>query len=88
MVLTFILCMRILRSRQLSRTQWAKGALLLALPGMLGEALILSDFSETMPRMQLASAGRYGAFLFLLYALVLAVALAMSVRAPSQSESA
>ncbi len=55
---------------------------------MLGEALILSDFSQAMPRMQLASAGRYGAFLFLLYALVLAVALAISVRAPSQSESA
>jgi hypothetical protein len=55
--------------------------LLVAIPGMLGEALLLSNFSAMMPRMQPASAGKYGAFLFATYALVLGIAEIVTLRA-------
>jgi hypothetical protein len=42
---------------------------------------LLSNFSALMPRMQEASAGRYGAFLFATYALVLSVAEIITLRA-------
>ena len=38
---------------------------LLALPGMIGEALVLSHLSTFMPKLQAGSGGRYGALLLL-----------------------
>ena len=48
--------------------------LLLAIPGMIGESIVLSHLSTFMPRIQASSGGRYGAFLFATYALVLGIA--------------
>jgi hypothetical protein len=48
--------------------------LLLAIPGMIGEAVVLSHRGIFMPRLQATSGGRYGAFLFATYALVLGLA--------------
>ncbi|MFZ0805046.1 MAG: DUF5367 family protein, partial [Candidatus Sulfotelmatobacter sp.] len=56
-------------------------ALLLALPGMFGEAALLSRFAAFMPRMRPETAGRYGAFLFATYALFLTIAEIVTVRA-------
>jgi len=47
---------------------------LLAIPGMIGEAIALSHLSTFMPRLQASSGGKYGAFLFATYAVVLGVA--------------
>jgi Family of unknown function (DUF5367) len=55
--------------------------LLLALPGMAGEALVLSNLSTFMPKIHAASGGRYGAFLFATYALVLGAAEFVTLRA-------
>jgi hypothetical protein len=38
--------------------------LLIAFPGMVGEIVLLWNFSSLMPRMRVATAGRYAAFLF------------------------
>jgi hypothetical protein len=48
--------------------------LLLAIPGIIGEAIVLSNLGTFMPRIREASGGRYGAFLFVTYAVVLAIA--------------
>jgi len=48
--------------------------LLLAIPGMIGEAVVLSNLGTFTPRIQAASGGRYGAFLFATYAAVLGIA--------------
>ena len=63
-----------------SAPDWAFAALLLALPGMFGEAVLLSRFATLMPRMRPESAGRYGAFLFATYALFLTIAEIVTVR--------
>ena len=55
--------------------------LLLAIPGMIGEAVVLSNLSTFMPKLHEASGGRYGAFLFAAYALVLGVAEVVTLRA-------
>jgi len=73
-VVAAIVCIVILKWRHIAAADWASGALLIALPGMFGEALLLSNFVRFMPRMRLDSAGRYGAFLFAAYALFLTVA--------------
>jgi hypothetical protein len=62
---------------------WGSAALLLALPGMFGEAALLSRFAAFMPRMRPETAGRYGAFLFATYALFLTIAEIVTVRASS-----
>ena len=67
-------CFLILRWRHIPAAQWTSATLLIAIPGMLGEAVLLSNFSALMPRMHESSAGKYGAFLFATYALVLGVA--------------
>jgi Family of unknown function (DUF5367) len=67
-------CVAILRWRDIPAGEWASAALLIALPGMFGEALVLSRFAVFMPRMQPESAGRYGAVLFVAYALFLSLA--------------
>ena len=73
-------CLMILRWRQIPASGWASAVLLIALPGMFGEAILLSHFSALMPRMQQASAGKYGAFLFATYALVISVAEIVTLR--------
>jgi hypothetical protein len=80
-VVTAAVCILILRWRHIEAAQWASTMLLVAIPGMLGEALLLSHFSAMMPRMQPASAGKYGAFLFATYALVLGIAEIVTLRA-------
>jgi len=43
--------------------------LLLAIPGMIGEAVVLSNLSTFMPKLHAVSGSKYGAFLFAAYAL-------------------
>jgi hypothetical protein len=80
-IVTTGICILILRWRQIPAAGWASAMLLIAIPGMIGEAILLSHFSALMPRMQLTSAGKYGAFLFATYALVLGIAEAITLRA-------
>jgi len=74
-------CILILRWRHIPAPMWTTAILLIALPGMVGESVLLSHFSLLMPRMQLASAGKYGAFLFATYALVIGIAEIVTLRA-------
>ncbi len=74
-------CILILRWREIPAPEWASAALLIALPGMFGEAMLLSKFSTFMPRMQSSSAGRYGAFLFVAYALFLTISEIITLKA-------
>jgi hypothetical protein len=80
-VVSAILCIAILRWRHIPAAHWTSAMLLLAIPGMLGEAVVLSNLATFMPRLHAASGGRYGAFLFATYALVLGVAEVVTVRA-------
>ena len=80
-IVSAAVCIAILRWRHIPAPEWASAALLIALPGMFGEAVLLSNFSVLMPRMQPASAGRYGAFLFAAYALFLTIAEIVTLRA-------
>ncbi|MGO9438427.1 MAG: DUF5367 family protein [Terracidiphilus sp.] len=80
-IVTAGICILILRWRRIPALQWAPAMLLVAIPGMLGEAVLLSNFSALMPAMREASAGRYGAFLFATYALVLGIAEVVTLRA-------
>ena len=79
-VVSAMMCILILRWRHVPAAQWVSGMLLLAIPGMIGEAVVLSHFSTFMPRLQETSAGRYGAFLFATYAIVLGIAEAVTLR--------
>jgi len=74
-------CFLILAWRRIPAAQWASATLLIAIPGMVGEAVLLSHFSALMPKMHEASAGKYGAFLFSTYALVLTIAEIVTLRA-------
>jgi hypothetical protein len=67
-------CILILRWRHIAPSNWAVAMLLLAIPGMAGEAVVLSHLGTFMPKIQEASGGRYGAFLFATYAVVLGIA--------------
>ena len=80
-VVTSGICILILRGLHIPAPRWAVAMLLVAIPGMVGEAILLSHFSALMPRMQGASAGKYGAFLFATYVLVLGIAEIVSLRA-------
>jgi hypothetical protein len=73
-VISAALCILILRWRHIAPYNWAVATLLLAIPGMIGEAVVLSNLGTFMPRIQEASGGRYGAFLFVTYAVVLGIA--------------
>jgi hypothetical protein len=79
-VVSTLVCMLILKWRDVPGVQWASAALLIALPGMFGEALLLSRFSALMPRMRLETAGKYGAFLFATYAVFLTIAEMITLR--------
>lgn len=78
---TSAICILILKWRHLPAADWGSAALLLALPGMFGEAALLSRFAAWMPRMRPETAGRYGAFLFATYALFLTIAEIVSASA-------
>jgi hypothetical protein len=80
-IVSAILCIGILKVLQVPAGKWASGMLLLAIPGMIGEAVVLSHLSTFMPRIQASSGGRYGAFLFATYAVVLGIAEAVTLRA-------
>jgi hypothetical protein len=79
-IASVVLCIAILQWRHIAPAHWASAMLLLAIPGMIGEAVVLSNFSTFMPKLHAASGGRYGAFLFATYALVLAVAEVVTLR--------
>lgn len=80
-ILSAILCVLILWWRQIPAADWATAMLLLTIPGMIGEAVVLSNLSTFMPKLRAESGGRYGAFLFITYGLVLGVAEVMTLRA-------
>jgi len=80
-IVTAAVCILLLKWRQIAAADWSKAALLIALPGMFGEAALLSDFAKFMPRMHPETAGRYGAFLFASYALFLTIAEIIALRA-------
>jgi hypothetical protein len=80
-IVSGLLCIAILGWRQIPAAHWASAMLLLALPGMAGEALVLAHLSTFMPKLHAGSGGRYGAFLFATYALVLGVAEIVTLRA-------
>jgi hypothetical protein len=80
-VASAVVCILLLRMRHISERDWAAAMLLIALPGMFGEALLLSRFATFMPRMHAESAGRYGALLFASYAVVLTIAEIVTLRA-------
>jgi len=82
-ILSAIFCIAILRWRHIAPQNWASAMLLLAIPGMLGEAVVLSHLSTFMPKLHATSGGRYGAFLFATYALVLGIAEWVTLRATS-----
>jgi hypothetical protein len=76
-----VVCILLLRVRHISAREWAAAVLLIALPGMFGEALLLSRFSTFMPRLRAETSGRYGALLFASYAVVLTIAEIVTLRA-------
>jgi hypothetical protein len=73
-IISTALCILILRWRHIAASNWAVAMLLLAIPGMIGEAIVLSNLGTFMPKIQEASGSRYGAFLFATYAVVLGIA--------------
>jgi len=80
-IVSAALCIAILRWRHIAPANWTSAMLLLAIPGMIGEAVVLSNLPTFMPKLHAASGGRYGAFLFATYALVLGVAEVVTLRA-------
>jgi hypothetical protein len=80
-IVSALLCIAILRWRHIASANWTSAMLLLAIPGMIGEAVVLSHLSTFMPKLHVTSGGRYGAFLFATYALVLGVAEVVTLRA-------
>jgi len=86
-VTSAILCIVILLWRGIPAAQWTSAMLLLAIPGMIGESVVLSNLGTFMPKLQAASGGRYGAFLFVTYAVVLAIAEVVTLRAGVMSGS-
>lgn len=80
-VFSAVSCILILRWRAIAPANWAEAMLQLAIPGMIGEAVVLSHLSTFMPRLHAQSGGRYGAFLFAAYGLVLAIAEVVTLRA-------
>jgi hypothetical protein len=80
-IVSAVLCVAILRWRHIAPANWTSAMLLLAIPGMIGEALVLSNLSTFMPKLHATSGGRYGALLFATYALVLGMAEVVTLRA-------
>jgi hypothetical protein len=80
-IVSAVLCVAILRWRHIAPANWTSAMLLLAIPGMIGEALVLYNLSTFMPKLHATSGGRYGALLFATYALVLGMAEVVTLRA-------
>jgi Family of unknown function (DUF5367) len=80
-LLSAVLCIAFLWWRHIPAVNWTSAMLLLAIPGMIGEAIVLSHLSVFMPKLHAVSGGRYGAFLFATYAVVLSVAEVVTLRA-------
>lgn len=80
-IISAVLCIAILRWLRIAPANWAAAMLLLAIPGMIGEAVVLSHLGTFMPRLHATSGGKYGAFLFATYAAVLSVAEVITLRA-------
>ena len=76
-----VICLGILRWRHIAPSNWATATLLLAIPGMIGEAVVLSHFGTFMPKLHAYSGGKYGAYLFATYGIVLGVAEVVTLRA-------
>ncbi len=87
-ILSAVVCIAILRWRHIALANWTSAMLLLAIPGMIGEAVVLSNLATFMPKLQAGSGGRYGAFLFATYALVLGVAELVTLGANSNANIA
>jgi hypothetical protein len=81
-LLSAAICVFILRWRHVAPSDWAVAMLLLAIPGMIGESVVLTNVSAFMPAISKASGGRYGAMLFATYAVVLSLAEWVSLRPP------
>lgn len=88
LIVTGVLCsaagMGLMKWRRIESQYWLHGAVCLALPGMLGEVLVLSSFSELMVNMQPETAGRYGAFLFGGYSSLISCAWLISMKTSLQ----
>jgi hypothetical protein len=82
-VLSAAICVAILRWRHIPAQNWAAAMLLLAIPGMIGEAVVLTHLGVFMPRIHEASGGKYGAFLFATYGIVLGLAEIVTLSAAS-----
>lgn len=80
-IFSAVLCIAILLWRHIAPANWAAAMLLLAIPGMIGEAVVLTHLGTFMPRLHAESGGRYGAFLFATYAVVLGLAEVVTFRA-------
>jgi len=80
-VISAVMCIAILRWRHIPPAKWAAAMLLLAIPGMIGEAVVLSHLATFMPKLHATSGGRYGAYLFATYAVVLGLAEVVTLRA-------
>jgi hypothetical protein len=80
-IISALACMAILRWQHIRSEDWTSAMVLLAIPGMIGESVVLTHLTTFMPRLQTTSGGRYGAFLFFTYAIVLAVAEAVTLKA-------
>ncbi len=80
-VISAVMCIAILRWRHIPPANWAAAMLLLAIPGMIGEAVVLSHLATFMPKLHATSGGRYGAYLFATYAVVLGLAEVVTLRA-------
>ena len=78
-------CFMVIRLLRVPAQHWASAALLIALPGMAGEVLLLTQFQTFLPRLHAESAGRVAALLFACYALVLAIAEFVTLRVASPS---
>jgi hypothetical protein len=81
-IISAALCVLILLWRHVAPSDWAVAMLLIAIPGMIGESIVLTSVSTFMPRIREVSGGRYGAFLFATYAVVLSLAEWVSLRSP------
>jgi Family of unknown function (DUF5367) len=84
-ILSAWLCIVIMRRRRIAPVHWATAMLLLAIPGMIGEAIVLANMRTFMPMLHAESAGRYGALLFATYAFVLGIAEVVTLRAARQA---
>jgi hypothetical protein len=79
-LLSAALCVAILWWRHIPAAQWTSAMLLLAVPGMIGEAVVLTHLPTFMPTLHAGSGGKYGAFLFATYAVVLGLAEVVTLR--------